>query len=300
MVDLNEMICLDAVAREASFTRAARRLGMPVSTVSRRIASLEARLGVRLLHRTTRKVSLTEAGSAYAARCRAIVAEATEADLEARARDAAPTGTLRLTAVTLVGESFLPPVLAECLRRYPDLEIELVLTDRRVDLVAEGFDGALRMGELPDSTLTTLPLGRQAIEAFAAPGYLAGRPPPSTVVELAKHRLLAFDPGGGVPWGWWKLRRAPDRRPPLRVNSFAIVRDLALLGAGIGLLPTWLAAPDLAQGRLVRVLAGKLRVEEPMTLVTPPGRLAPTRLRAFVEVLRERLDLGAPAPPPPG
>lgn len=297
MVDLNEMVVFEAVARAGSFTEAARVLGMPKSTVSQRVATLEGRLGVKLLHRTTRKVRLTDAGVAYAERCARLVAEAAEADREAMQQGGEVRGTLRVTTSLLFGHTFLAPLVAEYLARYPEVSVDAVLTDRRVDLLEEGVDLAIRSGGPLEGSFVARRLGPAMSRVCASPSYLEGRRMPQEPGELREHLCIGVGAREGrVAWSFEREGRTEEVEVQARVNasSMLFARDAAVLGLGVALLPAFLREAEVTAGRLVPLLEGWEAGRTMLHAVYPSGRYQVARVRAFVELLVERFAGGPP------
>lgn len=250
-MNLNLLRPFVIVAEAASFSDAARRLRLPRSSISRAVADLERELGVALFNRTTRRVALTTAGEAVYARVAPQLAALERSLGTLPERDEKPSGHLRLTAPTDMGVTFIPALLAGFSLRYPAVSLEVNLSARLVDLVGEGFDFALRTvgGRLADSSLVARRLSEVAMELYAAPAYLARGGTPRAIEETAEH-------------DWVLLRGRPPERPfpklarPARVtgDDMLFIHQAVRAGAGLGLLPSFLAKPDLASGHLVRVL----------------------------------------------
>jgi DNA-binding transcriptional LysR family regulator len=244
------------VAERQGFAPAARHLGLSTSAVSRQVKDLEAWLGLQLLNRTTRRIDLTEAGKAYLARCSWIVGAVAELETSARALGEEPQGELRVTAPVFMGRHLLAPVLPGFLARYPKVKLRLRLLDRFVDLVDEGFDLALRIAYLPDSSLIARKLGETRILMTAAPSYLAEHGLPTSAADLKRHNCLVDTVAG--TGDRWPLGRRRDRGT-IRVagnftaNSGEMVREMTLAGLGISRLPDFFVARDVAEGRLVVV-----------------------------------------------
>jgi DNA-binding transcriptional LysR family regulator len=287
-----------AVAEHGGISAAARALNRDPSAISRRLDALEARLGVRLLSRTTRRITLTEGGAAYLARVRTIVAELLAAESEAAEGAATPRGLLRLSLPATYASRWIAPRLPEFVAAYPGVQLELLHTDRFVDLVAEGFDAAVRIGELADSSLVVRRLAPVETLLCASPAYIARRGAPARPADLEQHDCLQF-PMEGFRQGWrlWK-----DGEQVTQRVSGSIVSDegeglVAICLAGGGILPTsdWKVGQELASGRLVRVLPEwRFDVAAAVHVVMPPGRLIPAKTRVFVEWLAKDF---APAPP---
>jgi DNA-binding transcriptional LysR family regulator len=280
------------VVEAGSFTRAARTLGMPKQTLSRRIAELEQELGVQLLHRTTRSLKATEVGAAYALRCADVVRLAEEADRAVTDARAEPSGVLRVTADPVFGEAFLPSLVVEVARAWPSLQLEVVLTRRKVDLVEEGFDVAFRIGRTEHKGLTATLLGPAQVRYCCSRAYLKRRGAPKTPFELDRHDcILVLHEGEPVRWpfsGARGLELVPvDGR--LRFNSFALARAAALGGLGIAIFPDFACAADVRARRLVTVLDDFAPEVGGVTLVHPAARYLSARVRAFVELAQRRL-----------
>lgn len=291
------------VARAGSFTAAARALAVPKQTLSRRVAELEHALGVTLLHRTTRRLHLTELGAAYAARCAEIVRLADEANQAVTESRLVPRGVLRLTADPLFGEAFLGAVVIEYASRWPEVSVELLLTRRRVSLVEEGFDAAVRVGQLDDPTLSARKLGPARIRYCASPAYLARHGTPRAPADLGAHECIAVT-GEGAPTRWpFAGARGPTLVPVsgrLRVSSSAIAHEAARAGLGIALMPEFVCAEDVRRGRLVPVLDDHVIDVGAVWLVHPTDRYLSARVRAFLDLAVERLGTSPPwvtAPP---
>ena len=200
-MDLNEIVVFARVVETRSFTAAAQQLGLPKSTVSRKIAQLEERLGVRLLQRTTRKLNLTEVGQAYYERCQRIVQDIAAAEQVVTDMQTAPRGLLRVTVPNDLGSTYLGALVADFLLAYPEIQVDLDLADRVVDLIEEGIDLGIRVGPLVESTLIARKLGAVQMRMCASSEYVAKRGAPATIAELADHDALVFAPSGRVlPW----------------------------------------------------------------------------------------------------
>ncbi|MEG0003284.1 MAG: LysR family transcriptional regulator [Comamonas sp.] len=285
---LNDMALFVEVGRTLSFRRAAENLGLPSSTVSRRIGALEKAIGLRLLHRTTRKVELTEAGQLYHARCRRIVEEARLAHEQLGEMQAQPSGKLRASLPVDFATLYLAPLIAEFAALYPGIRFDFDLTPRRVDLVSEPFDVAIRMGELQDSNLIARLLARLSVQAYASPRYLQRAGEPQHPVDLSRHECLGFSTSGK-----WLLHRAGEEVEVavggrFQVNSVGMFQRLATLDLGVVLLPAEIVADDLAAGRLRRVLADWQGRATPVYALTET-RLLPAKTQRFIEFLQQRL-----------
>lgn len=285
-MDFNEAAVFVRVVQAGSFSAAARQLGLPTSTVSTRVARLERRLGVTLLQRTTRRLHLTEAGSLYfehASTGLGYLMEAEAALDEARQQ---PQGILKMTAPADLGDALLGHLLAETQARYPALSLELWLTERYVDLVAEGVDVAIRMGELRDSSLIAKSLGTIQWALFASPSYLQQAAPITSPVELAQHPCVQFTPMGRHHW---ELQRGTNEiRVPLPgqvlVNNIGVVKTMVESGQGVALLPTFICQAAVRQGGLQRLLPEWRGQADAVHLVYPKQRFMPPKLRGFIDL----------------
>lgn len=288
------------VVDSGSFSRAARRLDVTPAVVTGRIQSLEKRLGVQLLNRTTRKVNLTEIGRGFYERCRRILAEIDEAEGLASAQQSTPRGVLRLnTSVSLA--RLVTPLIADYVALYPEVSFELVMSDRMVDMVEEGFDLALRSGPLPNSTLRMRRLGIGGLALCASPTYLARHGRPERPEDLVTHNCLVHI--NSHLQGRWHFDGADgahdvDVAGSLRSNSIEALRAAALVGLGICLLPTVNISDDLQSGHLVRLLPDYRTSEVAVQAVYPPGPHVSVKLRTFLDFLVERVCPGQVLPMP--
>lgn len=284
-----------AAVDEGSLAAAGRKLGRSPAAVSRAIASLEDRLGVPLLHRTTRSVRPSEAGLRYHAASRRLLDELDEADRVAAEGRSAPGGTLALTAPVLAGETLLRPVLDEFMNAHPAVSVRLHLHDQPMNLIEDGFDAALRIAHLPDSTLVAIPLGKVRRVVVAAPRYLAGRPPIAQPADLTSHAIIAMSQFGSATWsfpplpGAAPLPRLVRFTARLDVNSAAAAVASAVEGNGVTRLFSYHVAPHVQEGRLVVVLADHEPAPLPVHLLWPQGRLSMPTMRAFADFAVPRL-----------
>lgn len=285
---LNDMALFVEVVKAMSFRRAADATGVPNSTLSRRVTLLEKAIGLRLLHRTTRRLELTEAGQVYYERCRRIVDEARLAHEQLGEMQTQPSGVLRASLPVDFANIFLAPMIVEFARRYPDITFDFDLTPRAVDLVSEPFDVAIRMGEPKDSNLIARLLAKLPGHLYASPRYLAEMGYPTHPGELAVHQCLGFPKTGN-----WVLHRG-DERAAVRVqgryilNNVGMIRRLATLNQGIVLLPKEIVAEDVAAGRLQPILPDWDGVPVPVYAMTET-RLLPAKTQFFIEFLKEQL-----------
>ncbi|MBN3798725.1 MULTISPECIES: LysR family transcriptional regulator [Burkholderia] len=284
---LNDMALFVEVVKAKGFRSAAETLGMPNSTLSRRIGALEKAIGLRLLHRTTRRIELTEAGQLYFERCKRIVDEARLAHEQLGGLLAEPTGVLRASFPVDFAVTYLAPLIVEFSTRYPKLTFDFELTSRRVDLVSEPFDVAIRMGESEDSRLIARRLATLGNYLYASPGYLAREGEPRTPDDLARHACLSL-----ARAGTWTLHDgthtvAVPVSSRFAGNNVGMLRRLATLDAGIILLSEAIVADDLAAGRLRRVMPDWEGEPIPVYAMTET-RLLPAKTQHFIEFLRER------------
>lgn len=293
------MSAFATVVDAKGFAAAARRLGLSKASVSRLVQRLEDRLGVRLLNRTTRRLSLTEAGRTFYDGAHRMLSEAASAEAAVTQLAARPTGTLRLSVPMSFGSRHLGPLLADFLTLCPELGLDMVLGDRLIDLVEEGFDAALRIGSLGGSNVVSRRLCRVRRVVAASPAYLARRGTPQTPAELTGHDCLhySYDAAGRS----WRFRDANRGETSVEIggrvemNNGDALAALAIAGHGLCLLPTFIIGDALADGRLVSLLPGWQDAADMSLHVVYQDRrnLAP-KVRAFVDFLAERL-----ADPPP-
>jgi DNA-binding transcriptional LysR family regulator len=292
MDPLDGVAAFARVVEAGSFSAAARRLRISKSAASAHVQRLEERLGVRLLHRTTRRISLTEAGAAYYRHCARIVAEAESAEQAARALQREPRGMLSISAPDTFGPMHVAPAIPDFLARFPDLAIDISLSPRHVDLVQEGLDLAIRIGTLKDSPLVVRRLAPSRFVLCAAPAYLKKRGVPRVADDLLRHACLGVSV---MPWGdEWHLVGAKGEhriaaREVLRSNSADILRAAALSGLGIALLPSWAVGDHLRSGALTRILPGCEPPPSAVYAVYPSNRLMSAKVRAFVDHLARRI-----------
>lgn len=290
---LTEMEAFVQVVDNGGFTDAARKMNLSKSAVSKHVSALEARLGARLLNRTTRRVSPTELGLAYYDRARSVLAEAGEADSMVTAMQATPKGSLRVSAPVTFGVRPLATMVAGFLAACPEVDVNLVLDDRFVEVVAEGYDLAIRIGTLADSSLKARKLAETRTLIAAAPAYLAEAGTPRTIDDLNDHRLLHYSQQSAG--NFWRLRTASGEERQVRVggrltvnNGEALMRA-AEAGIGIAQIPSFMIGDAIERGRLVEVLANRTPDILGIYALYPQGRFPQPKLRAFIDYLAEQL-----------
>lgn len=290
---LKEMEAFATVVDQGGFSDAARKMGISKSAVSKHVSALETRLGARLLNRTTRRVSATEIGLAYYDRARRVLTDAGEADALVTTLQAAPSGLLRVAVATDFGVNMLSPMLGDFMRDHPDITVNMALHSRQVDLIAEGLDMAIQIGELEDSSLRARKLTETTRRLVAAPSYLHDHGRPTRIDQLHQHRLLHYSSqaGGNV----WKILAPTGERRQIRMTGWLTVNDgqsllqAAISGLGIAYLPAFLFADAMARG-LVEDVMPDLPVERlGIFAVYPPGRFTQPKVRAFIDFLTRRL-----------
>ncbi len=290
------MSVLLTVVEAGSLSAGARRLGMPLATVSRRVADLEAHLHARLLNRTSRRLTLTDAGRSYVAAARRILEDVGEAERAAAGEYSAPKGELIITAPIVFGRLHVLPVVIDFLRAYPEIDIRLVQADRLIDLVENHVDLALRIAELPDSTMVATRVGTIRRVICASPAYLAERGTPRSPEDLASHDCITFE-GLTGPTIWDFTRDGTSAAIPIRsrlvTNTAEAAVDAAVSGLGITRVLSYQVADAIRAGRLVPALRAYEPAPAPVSLVYPGRGLLPLKLRAFLDFaaprLRERL-----------
>jgi DNA-binding transcriptional LysR family regulator len=286
---LTEMEAFATVVDQGGFTDAAKKMGISKSAVSKHVSSLEARLGARLLNRTTRRVSPTEIGLAYYDRARRVLNDAGEADSLVTSMQSAPSGLLRISVATDFGVNHLSPILGDFLQEFPDITMNMVLNNRYVELISEGFDMAIRIGELEDSTLRARKLTETTKRMVGSPEYFKKYGRPQKIDDLNEHKLLhnSTQANNAV----WKLTAPSGEKRQVRTAGWLAVNDgqsqlnAAISGLGIAYLPSFLYADALASG-LVEEAIPELPIEtQGIYAVYPPGRFTQPKVRAFIDFL---------------
>jgi DNA-binding transcriptional LysR family regulator len=280
MISPADMLLFAAVVREGSFTRAAKQLGITKQTTSERIGKLEERLGVRLIERTTRRLRVTDAGATYYERCTSIAAQIEEANSQVQQRQAEPVGLLRVSAPVLYGRRFLAPVVADYLGRYPRARVDVVLADRRVHLIEEGFDLAIRIGDLDDSSLAARKLGEAHVYYVASPGFLA-KHEVARAADLRSARCV-----GTRSSEIWELAGVRTKiEPVLVVNDLEVACEAAMAGVGIAQLPAIVCHAAVADGRLRALFGPDPAMRRVVHAVYPSRQYLPAKVRLFLDTL---------------
>jgi DNA-binding transcriptional LysR family regulator len=280
-------------AKHESFAKAARELHLSPSAVAKNVQRLERHLKLRLFQRTTRRVTLTQEGAALYERSRKVLEALAELELSAAGATGAPVGVLRIDAPIVYGRQQLIPVAARLARRYPDLQLDIRLSDRFADVIAEGLDAAIRVGQIADSRLVAVPLAAQQARVYAAPEYFARRKPPRSPADLDQHDCVVFrNPTSGRerPWEFVEQGRALVLHPKARyiVDDGDGLMSAAEAGLGMVQIPDYFAAAALRENRLKEALADFRPPPVPISLVYPSRRHLPPRLRVLIDALRGR------------
>lgn len=292
MSELEGLRLFVEVVDSGGFNRAASRLGLSKSVVSRRIAQIESALGARLLSRTTRGISLTDAGVEFKARAERILSDYDEAREAVALRGGEVVGLLRLSVPLSFGVRHVAPVLADLAARHPRLELDVTYSDRLVDLIGERFDAAVRIGKMEDSALVARRIAPVRAVVVASPAYLERHGCPATPADLAAHACLLYSGSRQADWQFRSGKRLVSVRPTGRLRSDsgeAIVR-WALAGLGLAMVPTFLITDEIAGGALVPLLLGHPAPEFGVYVVRPPGAYVPGKVRVLVDTLVERFS----------
>ncbi|MFN3954119.1 MAG: LysR family transcriptional regulator [Pararhodobacter sp.] len=289
---LTEMEAFATVVDQGGFTDAARKMGISKSAVSKHVSSLEARLGARLLNRTTRRVSPTEIGLVYYDRARRVLNDAGEADSIVSAMQSAPSGVLRMSVTTDFGVALLSPILGEFLNEFPEINVNMVLKNRYVELISEGFDMAIRIGDMEDSTLRARKIAETTQRLIAAPSYFARHGRPARIDDLTEHRLLHYSNQASA--NVWKVVAPSGEERQVRGTGWLTVNDgqsllnAAVKGLGIAYLPSFLYHQAMQDGLVEDVIPDLPRTLLGIYAVYPPGRFTQPKVRAFIDFLVER------------
>lgn len=288
---LTEMEAFATVVDQGGFTDAARKMGISKSAVSKHVSSLESRLGARLLNRTTRRVSPTEIGLAYYDRARRVLNDAGEADALVSSMQSAPSGLLRISVATDFGVNHMSPILGDFLADFPDITVNMVLNNRYVELISEGFDLAIRIGEMEDSSLRARKLTETTKRLIAAPSYFEQYGRPEKIDDLNEHKLLHYSnqSAGNV----WKLTAPSGEKRQVRTQGWLTVNDgqsllnACVSGLGIAYLPSFLYADALTEGLVEEAMPGLPTEAQGIFAVYPPGRYTQPKVRTFIDFLVE-------------
>ncbi len=289
--DFEGLAIFAKVVELRSFAAASAELALSKATVSKAVSRLEARLGARLFNRTSRRLALTDAGQKLSARAARLLAEGEAAENEALAQSVTPRGLVRLAVPMTFGVRAVAPILPEFLKTYPDVAIDLHLSDATVDLIGDGFDAGLRIASLPDSSLIARRLCGMPRYTVASPAYLKRHGRPTHPMHLAQHRCLGYAYMSTA--GAWQFTNAAGEqasvRPagPLRVNNGEALMPALLAGLGIADLPEFIVGDAIASGEVEVILKGWKQTEGALHLVTPPGRPRPARVEVLAEFLTE-------------
>ncbi|QSQ22218.1 LysR family transcriptional regulator [Pyxidicoccus parkwayensis] len=289
LLELNAVV---AVAQHRSFRAAAAELGLSPSALSHAISTLEQRMGVRLFNRTTRSVALSEAGERFLSRVRPALREISDAmELVNEFKDK-PTGTLRLNTSEGAARLIVMPLVMEFLRRYPEMQVELVTEDRLVDIVADGFDAGVRLAEAVPQDMVSIPCSPEVrFAVVGAPRYFKGRTPPATPGDLLQHDCIRHRKRSGGYYRWEFEKRGKevvvDVKGTLALDNDTLMLQAALKGVGLAYVSEWAAASDLTAGRLVRVLEDWTPPYPGLCLYYPGHRHVPAGLKAFIGIIRE-------------
>jgi LysR family transcriptional regulator, regulator for bpeEF and oprC len=292
MHGLQSLLAFSETAKRGGFAAAARELGAAPSTLAKAVARLETSLGLRLFHRTTRQVSLTGDGERLFQRCQRVLAELEELQSEAAGARAAPSGTLRIDMPIVFGRKVMLPLLARLVQQHPGLELDVRLSDAFVDVVKDGIDVAVRVGELQDSTLVARRFASQQLVLVVAPSYLGRHGTPRVLEDLATHRHILFrmpSSGRDRPQQFNVKGRTVALQPAqgMRFNDGEAMVQAAVLGLGLAQVPDYMVADDIAAGRLIEVLPQHRPPSMPIHAVMPGNRMVPARVRVLLHALDE-------------
>jgi DNA-binding transcriptional LysR family regulator len=288
---IESMTALVAAVETGSLSAASRKLGMPLATVSRRVSELEAHLRTRLVNRTSRRLSPTDAGRAYVAACKRILDDIGEAERAASGEYRSPRGELAITAPIVFGRRLVLPVVLQFLKAYPDIDVRLALADRVVNLHEEHVDLAIRIGELPDSSLVAARFGSIGRVVCGSPAYFADRGTPRHPADLAAHDCITFE--GPIGWTFraGKSETTVAVRSRLAVNTAEAALDAAIAGMGVTRVLSYQAAESVRAGKLALVLRAFEPAPAPVSLVYTGRGLLPLKLRAFLDFAAPRLKM---------
>ena len=288
-----DMLIFARVAKTMSFTRAAQDLAVSRSVVSKHITQLEDRLGVRLLNRTTRRLSLTEAGDIFYGYCREVVTSVDDATAAIKAMQSQPSGELKISMSLILGQLLTPAMVQQLLACYPALSINLELTNDYVDLVGEGYDAAVRIGILSDSSLVARKVGSTKLIVCATPTYFGANGVPTSPDELSEHDCIILTTlGSGIPY--WRFQGANGAvsvkvMSRMQTNSDAAIHKAVLAGHGIAYVPEFMVGVDIAAGRLQVILQDYCQQQRGIYVLYPNHKNLPLKVRAFVDFVSDNI-----------
>lgn len=285
-MDFNEVAIFIRVVQKGSFIGAAKALGMPKSTVSTKVSNLEKRLGTSLLKRSTRKLQLTQDGESFYQRATKGIEEILKAEVEIKSESAQPHGRLRITAPVDIGGEILTTLTCNFLKKYADVDFEILLVDRFVDFLEEQVDLAIRVGELKDSSLIAKKVGEVAFSIYASPKYLKNRDLPQVPQELNPHNCILFSAVSSAGWKLKSAKKSVTVSLPNRVvvNDINLVRNFALQGEGIALVPSFLCESDVKSGKLIHLLKDWRSEISPIHFVYPAQTYVQPAVKMFIEM----------------
>lgn len=293
MDQLGAMRAFVRVVQTGSFSAAAREMNSGQANISKKVSALEAKLGVKLITRSSRELSLTEVGAHYLEKCIAILAELDEAESTARAQVATPSGLLRVTAPVALGRLLLAPHMNEFLATYPDIKIDLSLSDEHVDLIANGIDIAFRAKQLEDSSLVARHLFNNPMLLLATPEYLEAKGTPSHPNDLVDHNCLVYSMSKSLSnWSFYTEDRALNVNVSgnIRCDSGDVLLELALAHNGIVQLPIWMVNKELKEGKLIQLLQEYAGINLPFHAIYPQNRYVPLKVRCFVDFMKAKFQ----------
>jgi len=284
MQDLNEMAIFAVVVGSGSFTKAAEKLKLPKSTVSRKVSQLEKRIGVRLINRTTRNLKPTETGKLYYQHCVKMLEQAEEADRVVNNMQSEPSGLLRISTPLSFGTPFFVGAIKKFLDQYPKVDVEIISDDKQIDMLDQEVDIAFRIGPLSDSSLVARNLGTARLSLCASPAYLAKNGMPKTLNDLNQHICLSHP---NSPWTFRTPNGPVDFDPKSRMisNDMEMLRKMTIEGFGVGAAPQILISEDIREGRLITILPDTPFAERTFYLVYPSRREPPSKVVAFTEFI---------------
>jgi len=297
MENLNGLLAFVRAAQSQSFAAAAERMGISASAVGKSVARLEEKLSVRLFNRSTRRISLTDEGQLFFERCQQIVSQLEEAEQELVRISAVPRGKLRITAPA-IGYRMLLPHLPEFRQRYPDVELDLDFSDRMADVIDEGFDIAIRSGELNSSQMMSRRLGPFRFAIIGSPAYFASHPAPLRPDDLYQHACLRYRFPGSGQWQEWEMTGVTPPELPLALssNNLESILQATLQGLGLAYVPEFIVRPYIESGELVAVLQDYLKEGGKFSVVWPSSRHMLPKVRVFIDFLTEKQVLGEHTP----